>query len=434
MKKGLCFLILFFTAFLLFSQARDRGRNTEAETSVYPGRTVYLQSGLSSDLFLPLKKGYSIGGGIRGEFSLTGIAGRLGIGLSGGYSYINKSGNNPVPIPNGGIRLNRSLSPAGFPALEYYAGLKSFFPLDSSLPSFVPAGELGGTAGFHLFNGNYLTSGISAGLPLAGNFTPWIELSLGIKNTVPVKVQMDPVKTEFSISPDRFSPDNDGDNDFLYIEARVAGGENITRWNIEIFDEYGEKIKNWEGGPSPPLQVLWDGVYGGNETVGSAMYYQVEIEMEDILGNVFTHSGEILTDILVKKVGGKFKIMIPNIIFPPNSADFDLLEEPDLEKNTEILRKIASKLEKYPGYRVRIEGHGNLDFWQDEEKAAWEQKEVLIPLTEARAEMIKKVLIEAGVDSSRLLTQGIGGADPIVPFSDQENKWKNRRVEFILLK
>jgi flagellar motor protein MotB len=29
---------------------------------------------------------------------------------------------------------------------------------------------------------------------------------------------------------------------------------------------------------------------------------------------------------------------------------------------------------------------------------------------------------------------GVGGKDPLVPHSDLENRWKNRRVEFILEK
>jgi hypothetical protein len=29
---------------------------------------------------------------------------------------------------------------------------------------------------------------------------------------------------------------------------------------------------------------------------------------------------------------------------------------------------------------------------------------------------------------------GVGGARPIVPFSDLVNRWKDRRVEFILIK
>jgi outer membrane protein OmpA-like peptidoglycan-associated protein len=31
-------------------------------------------------------------------------------------------------------------------------------------------------------------------------------------------------------------------------------------------------------------------------------------------------------------------------------------------------------------------------------------------------------------------TVGLGGTQPVVPHGDLENRWKNRRVEFILIK
>ncbi|MCF6336150.1 MAG: hypothetical protein L3J12_10450 [Spirochaetales bacterium] len=43
-------------------------------------------------------------------------------------------------------------------------------------------------------------------------------------------------------------------------------------------------------------------------------------------------------------------------------------------------------------------------------------------------------LSKLGVDPSRMDSKGMGGGNPIVPNSDLENRWKNRRVEFILWK
>ncbi len=67
-------------------------------------------------------------------------------------------------------------------------------------------------------------------------------------------------------------------------------------------------------------------------------------------------------------------------------------------------------------------------------KAEKEEVEELIPLSEARALTVQDSLIKLGIDASRLNILGIGGKEPIVPMSDKENIWKNRRVEFILLK
>ena len=58
----------------------------------------------------------------------------------------------------------------------------------------------------------------------------------------------------------------------------------------------------------------------------------------------------------------------------------------------------------------------------------------LVPLSEARADTVKQMLVEYGVDESRLSTVGMGGRQPVVPREDRDNWWKNRRVEFILNK
>ena len=61
-----------------------------------------------------------------------------------------------------------------------------------------------------------------------------------------------------------------------------------------------------------------------------------------------------------------------------------------------------------------------------------EQQNVLLPLSEERAEAVKQELVLLGITNERMSTGGIGALKPIVPFADQKNRWKNRRVEFIL--
>ena len=41
-------------------------------------------------------------------------------------------------------------------------------------------------------------------------------------------------------------------------------------------------------------------------------------------------------------------------------------------------------------------------------------------------------LVQRGLESWRISTVGLGGSIPVVPFGDLENRWKNRRVEFVL--
>jgi outer membrane protein OmpA-like peptidoglycan-associated protein len=47
---------------------------------------------------------------------------------------------------------------------------------------------------------------------------------------------------------------------------------------------------------------------------------------------------------------------------------------------------------------------------------------------------VKEALVERGLDQDRMSVVGRGGTDPIVPHTDLDNRWKNRRVEFILVR
>ncbi|MBQ4331851.1 MAG: OmpA family protein, partial [Spirochaetaceae bacterium] len=58
----------------------------------------------------------------------------------------------------------------------------------------------------------------------------------------------------------------------------------------------------------------------------------------------------------------------------------------------------------------------------------------LVPLSEARAELVRDMLVSFGVKGDRLSTVGMGGRQPVVSHADRANWWKNRRVEFILEK
>ena len=70
--------------------------------------------------------------------------------------------------------------------------------------------------------------------------------------------------------------------------------------------------------------------------------------------------------------------------------------------------------------------------WADPVKGKKEQETELLPLSKARSDAVKAYLVKLGIADARISTEGIGGARPIVPFSDADNRWKDRRVEFWL--
>ncbi len=90
---------------------------------------------------------------------------------------------------------------------------------------------------------------------------------------------------------------------------------------------------------------------------------------------------------------------------------------------------MAEIFQKYDAYRIKIAGHAvNITGTEREEV------EELQPLSLARAESVKDALVERDISANRITTVGQGGREPLVPHTDLENRWKNRRVEFILIR
>jgi outer membrane protein OmpA-like peptidoglycan-associated protein len=56
-----------------------------------------------------------------------------------------------------------------------------------------------------------------------------------------------------------------------------------------------------------------------------------------------------------------------------------------------------------------------------------------LALSQARADAVKKALVDQGVDAARLTTKGYGATKPIDLNTTPEGKANNRRVEFAKL-
>ena len=125
--------------------------------------------------------------------------------------------------------------------------------------------------------------------------------------------------------------------------------------------------------------------------------------------------------------------MMPEL-FKPFTADY-LNVAPDIaEKNVSTINLLAEKLMKFPGYQIRMVGHAVMVNWDNPALGKTEQEKELLPLSKARAAAIMQALETRGIESARMVTDGVGASDQIVPDSDLPNRWKNRRVEFFLQK
>ncbi len=234
------------------------------------------------------------------------------------------------------------------------------------------------------------------------------------------------------LNPKYFSPDNDGLDDELFIALSAESAAAIAEWSFEIREPEGTAGNVfWKTGGSDKIadRLIWDGRSLKGELVQAATDYPFTFTVRDEVGMTSVVRGYVPVDVLVIRDGDRLKIAVPSIIFRENAADFNGLDKAVVDKNVQVLKRIAEILNKFRDYRIQVEGHANnVTGTQREEDAE------LIPLSRQRSDAVRDFLVRNGVDGSRLSTVGLGGTKPVVQRGDRENWWKNRRVEFILLK
>jgi outer membrane protein OmpA-like peptidoglycan-associated protein len=235
----------------------------------------------------------------------------------------------------------------------------------------------------------------------------------------------------FNSQPEFFSPDNDGVDDELFIILSARDALPIADWSLDIHESEGTKqlFYRISGRGSPAERIIWDGRSNWGEVVQSASDYEYTYSARDTLGNTSVIKGKISTDVLVIRDGDILRILIPSITFRANYPDFIGIPRERQETNTRVLKRIAEILNKFRDYRITVEGHANPVL-----RTEREENETLKPLSLARAQFVIEHLVNYGVSRNRLSPIGQGGTRTVANSQDQNNNWKNRRVEFLLIK
>jgi outer membrane protein OmpA-like peptidoglycan-associated protein len=109
-------------------------------------------------------------------------------------------------------------------------------------------------------------------------------------------------------------------------------------------------------------------------------------------------------------------IRTDSINFRIGKADLETSSIPTLQEILETIRKD-------PNILVVIEGHTD----------STGPAEFNMNLSKQRADMVSSWLIENGISSKRIITEWYGNTKPISENSTVEGRWKNRRVDIILL-
>jgi flagellar hook assembly protein FlgD len=284
-----------------------------------------------------------------------------------------------------------------------------------------------------------------------GRYTPvltvtYLKGDVAVTQAAPILVDVTGPILTFESEPEYFSPDNDGVDDELIMYLSVRDASPIANWSLEIREpdlndpsRLPQPFYRIEGRGTPAERTVWDGYSSKRELVQSATDYPFVFRAADILGNESMLEGTIGVDVLVIREGDRLKIQVPSIIFRANAADFKGLPQAQIDNNNRILRRIAQILNKFRDYQVQVEGHANPTTPPDTAGRRAEETGTprvigLKPLSEDRAKATVDFLVGFGVTRSRLSSTGAGGTRPVVRYEDRNNWWKNRRVEFILIK
>jgi len=113
---------------------------------------------------------------------------------------------------------------------------------------------------------------------------------------------------------------------------------------------------------------------------------------------------------------------VGTIVFFPIEFEFD--QATLRPESLPLLERIADAMKAHPSLVIEVRGHTD-----DRGTDAYNLR-----LSQRRAEAVVEALVAMGVERSRLRAVGFGKSRPLVPNTSEENRSRNRRTEFVIIK
>ena len=110
-------------------------------------------------------------------------------------------------------------------------------------------------------------------------------------------------------------------------------------------------------------------------------------------------------------------IPLENVLFKVGTAEM-------LPTSFVALDGLITLMKLNSSLKIRIDGHTDNSA----------NKTTSIKISKERAEAVKVYLTRKNIPSKRIMTNGVGATHALVPNTSEENREKNRRVEFVILK
>jgi outer membrane protein OmpA-like peptidoglycan-associated protein/flagellar hook assembly protein FlgD len=252
----------------------------------------------------------------------------------------------------------------------------------------------------------------------------------GTTTSIPFVLDITPPTGSITLSDPLFSPIEASPTITLSVDAssRLA---KIDSWRMEIYDPENHLFRSFDS-KWPTQRAVWDGKGFKGDFVLSAEDYPVLVKVRDEFGNVGELKSMVPVDILMEKTPTGYRILSSRIFFKAYTADYQDVKPELAAQNMRHLADMAVKLKKFPNYKIKLVGHAVMIHWDNKSLGDLEQRDELLPLSEARAEAVKKALVMKGLEPSTFTTTGVGASDQLVPDSNLADRWRNRRVAFFL--
>ena len=126
-------------------------------------------------------------------------------------------------------------------------------------------------------------------------------------------------------------------------------------------------------------------------------------------------------------------IVLNNIYFHPNTYVFRNVSDDELKHLYNFMKTNDHAI-------IEIQGYTNCDYYIRREKRfahlgdEWNFQGSAKKLSKHRAEAVKKILVDKGIDDSRIVVKGFGGDKMIIPHPvNYKESLKNMRVEILIL-
>lgn len=221
-----------------------------------------------------------------------------------------------------------------------------------------------------------------------------------------------------SHSPVSFTPDNDGDNDYLYLKTRVRDVSGVREWKYSVYSSSGELFKVIEGKGDIPQRLAWNGRGDKQELPESLARYTIQLVVSDNAGNTTRSSRvSIQTGILLYSNPEGFTLRLNTVSFGLGTSTLKF-------KSKLVLDEVYSAILRFTNYSIIVEGHTD-DIGKEDNNLA---------LSEKMAEAVCDYLVKKGISRKRIRYVGMGESVPLYPNNGNENRRKNRRIDIKLIK